>query len=355
MAEDGWPAGRTVVLYGRSGFWRLEASYARAFRELGWNIETVDADPNREDLAWWVRSRPGLRLSRHSLHLRRLASRRRNESFRSRVVESRPDLVLLVNGAFLMPETVVALRELGIPVAVYHPDAPIPGNSNHRPEHNPVAREADLCCIWSRRLAERLQRAGARKVSYLPFAWDPEVFPHVGYRPPEGPDVLFVGGWDRRRERLLEPVARRFELEIWGPDYWGARTRPGSPLRRCWRGRSLWGREAAEAVARAAITLNVLRAQNLPDGTNMRTFEVPGAGGFLLATRTTGATELYADGEAGAYFASRAELLQKIAYYLERPEERRAIARRAHETTAREHRYVHRARRILQEVESAQA
>ena len=41
----------------------------------------------------------------------------------------------------------------------------------------------------------------------------------------------------------------------------------------------------------------------------MRTFELPGAGGFLLATRTAGAAEIYPEGEAGAYFGSVGELL----------------------------------------------
>lgn len=345
----------TVLLYGRSSRSSLAASYGRAFRELGWRVECVEADPAARDLAWWARSDMARSLMRPSLRLRRLASRRRNESFNDWALERRPDLVLVINGAFLMADTVASIRRAGIPVVVFHPDAPLPGNPNHRPEHLPVVREADVCFIWSRRLMERLDEEGARRVAYLPFAWDPKVFPYIKSGSQPGPDVVFVGGWDEQREVLLEPVARHFDLQLWGPDYWGSRTRPGSPLRRCWQGRALRGREAAEVVARAGIALNVLREQNLPDGTNMRTFEVPGAGGFLLATRTRGATELFPESEAGAYFDTREELLQKIAYYLERPEKRQAIARRAHEITAREHRYVHRAQRILREVEAAGA
>lgn len=341
----------TVLLYGRSGPARLEASYARAFRELGWEVARFDADPAAGDLSWWLRSRVGRRLTKPSLRLRRWGARRRNGAFRERAFELRPDLVLLVKGAFVMPETVASLREAGIVVAVFHPDAPVPENQNHRPEHLPIMREAGVSFIWSRKLKTRLQEEGARRVAYLPFAWDPEVFPHVRDGRRTAPEVVFVGGWDEHREGLLEPVAERFDLELWGPDYWGARTRRGSPLRDCWQGRALRGHEAARTVAGADIALNILREQNLPDGTNMRTFEVPGAGGFLLATRTSGATEIYPEGEAGAYFGSVEELQEKIAYYLEHDDERHAIAQRAHEITAREHRYVHRVHRILESTE----
>lgn len=347
MSEGRGRDQRTLVLYGQLGRWCLERSYARAFEELGYHVRTFDAQPGGADLAWWARSRPGARLSRGSLCLRRLASRGRNAAFRDRVLACRPDLVFVVKGTYLMPESVSSLRRAGIPVAVFQPDAPVLGNSAYRPEHLSVVREADVTFIWSRALQRTLEMAGARTVAYLPFAWDPKVFPRVDCGTVEGADVVFVGGWDPNRERWLEPVAKHFQLKIWGPDYWGNRTRRGSRLRRSWQGHALRGPEAARTVAGAKIVLNIIRDQNLPDGTNMRTFEVPGAGGFLLATRTAGATEIYPEGEAGAYFSSVEELLEKLEHYLARPEERGAIAGRAHQITAREHRYVHRARRIL--------
>lgn len=338
----------SVVLYGRTGKRRLEASFARAFRRLGWNVARYDAEPGARDLKWWLRSRLGRRVTRRNLSLRQWGARRRNYRLRKMVSAVHPDFVLLIDGAFVMPETVEEIRDSNVPVVVFHPDAPVPENRNYRPEHLPVARAADICLIWSRQLKDRLEREGVENVIYLPFAWDPKVFPHMKKSPNHGPQVIFVGGWDRHRERWLEPVAERFQLEIWGPDYWGTRTPAGSPLRACWRGRPLHGAKASQALVQADIALNVLRKQNLPDGTNMRTFEVPGAGGFLLATRTCGAREIYTEGESGSYFRSQEELNNKIEYYLNHPDERQRIARRAHEVTARKHRYVHRARRIIE-------
>lgn len=340
----------SVVVYDRGEFWRLGPSYRRAFEELGWRAHLLDTREREDDLRWWLRSRIGHRLTRRILAARRIGSAGWNHKLASSLEDLSPDLFLIMNGTLLMPETVRRVRESGTRIAVVYADDPTRGSPNYHPEFVPVAREADLVFIWSRRLKERLEKEEDLRARYLPFGWDPAVFPKIHGRSPAGAEVVFVGGWDRRRERWLEPVARRFDLEVWGPDYWQTRTKPGSPVRECWQGRALRGREAAEAVARADIALNVFREQNLPDGTNMRTFEVPGAGGFLLSHDSSGAREVFPGGEAGAYFDTREEMLAQLERYLSSPTDRARIATAAHEIVRAGHRYVDRARAILRDL-----
>ena len=70
-----------------------------------------------------------------------------------------------------------------------------------------------------------------------------------------------------------------------------------------------------------------------------RVFEVPGAGGFLLTQPADGLERCYRDGEEIAVFDSDAELLSRIRYYLEHPDERDRVALAGHERTRREHTY----------------
>lgn len=336
-----------ILLYGHAAKYRLGTSYLQAFERIGWKVELLDLDELEAHVRPWLQSRVGRRLTAGSLTLRRLGSRRWNDRLRERARALEPDLVFLISAQMVMPETVRAVRDASGKVAVFFPDDPLPGASGAWPEQFEAAREADRAFVWSRKLAGEMEEEGAAPVEYLPFAWDPKVFPYIAQPKERDWDVVFVGGWDRHRERWLEPVAREFELRIWGPTYWGERTRPDSHVRAAWQGRALRGEEAARVIAGSPVVLNVLREQNLPDGTNMRTFEVPGAGGFLLASRTGGAREIYPEGEAAAYFGSHEELTEKISFYLEHSAERRKIARRAHEITRSNHRYVHRARRIL--------
>jgi hypothetical protein len=262
--------------------------------------------------------------------------------------------------ATLLPETVHNLRQRGIRVACFFPDNPFPPHYGSRPETLPVAREADLCLIWSERLVERLRSAGVPNPAFLPFAWDPEVFPYQGTQiQGTWPGVLFVGGWDRHREVFLEKLARHVPLRIYGPEYWGTRSMPFSRVRRCWQRTDLRQAEAARAIRESAVCLNVLRHQHIvdgvPDGLIMRHFEVPGAGGFLLSTRSGGATTLFPEGETGEYFSDLPECLEKVRSYVANESARRELVERAHAAVAAQHRYTDRAGRILRLLDEVKA
>jgi spore maturation protein CgeB len=105
--------------------------------------------------------------------------------------------------------------------------------------------------------------------------------------------------------------------------------------------------DAAGIIARSRVALNILRRQNLPDGTVMRTFEVPGCGGISLSTRTEGALAIFPEGVASAYFAGPEECASQINCLLAHPEQARDLALAAHRIVSASHRYIDRARGIL--------
>jgi hypothetical protein len=337
----------SILLYGDFTWDRLGASFGRAFEKLGHRIIPIDTRELEHNLAPWLRHRIGHRLTIRNLVLRRRGSQAWNQRLLDTVTAQRLDLVLLLNGDFVMPETIDKIRTLGVPVAIFHADNPFPPFPNNRPETLLSALACDHYYTWSKSLIPRLQAYGVKRVEYLPFAWDPLVFPTVSKPALLEYDVVFVGGWDRDREDLLTPLARLFDLKIWGPSYWRDRTRLGSPLRHCWQGSALTGQDAARVQAHAKVNLNLLRAQNLPDGTNMRTFEVPGCGGFLLSTRTLGAMEVYPEGIAAAYFDDSTECVNMINFYLKYESKRDEIIKQAHKITLTGHQYTDRAHRIL--------
>lgn len=334
------------MLYGVSDNNSLEASYKRAFKSCGHEVFNFDTQSIHQSLAPWLTNRLLHRFSIKSLQLRRWGSKKWNRRIIQVAQHLKPNMLFLVKGYLVMPETLQRLRDMGIIVFLHHPDNPFPPFASSLPETLLCAREVDCYFIWSRFLQERLQSMGIKRVEYLPFAWDPDVFPYAVSREPHC-DLIFIGGWDREREALLTSLAKRFDLKIWGPNYWKTRTRLGSPLRTCWQGKALHGSEAATEIQKSKIVLNILRQQNLPDGTNMRTFEVPGAGGFLLSNRSTGAMEVFEEGRAGAYFGSTEDMMDKIDYFLRNDSKREEIAHEAHIVVELNHRYKHRAIEII--------
>jgi spore maturation protein CgeB len=64
----------------------------------------------------------------------------------------------------------------------------------------------------------------------------------------------------------------------------------------------------------------------------MRTFEAPACGAFLLNERTPEHLKLLEENRDAAYFSSKAELVEKVRYYLWRENERERIRRSGYKT-----------------------
>jgi spore maturation protein CgeB len=331
----------------------LERSYQRAFEAIGVRTHVFPAIQFRQELNWVLRNRLAHRLTIRSNLIREKGAWRFNRSLEEAVLQSNARALLVVKGDFVMRETLHSLRSKGVRIALYYPDNPFPPHSCNRPETLPAARETDLYLIWSERLVKALKETGVSNPAFLPFAWDSEAFPYQGSQP-QGtwPGVIFLGGWDKEREEFLEQVASKIPLRIYGPDYWGTRTRARSRARQCWQGHDLRLDAAARVIRESAVCLNILRTQHvidgMPDGLIMRHFEVPGSGGFLLSTRGGGATALFHEGESGEYFSSVSECVEKAQYYIGNQVARRRLADTAHSHVASEHQYTDRARQILQ-------
>jgi len=92
------------------------------------------------------------------------------------------------------------------------------------------------------------------------------------------------------------------------------------------QGREAVGEEFSKVCNSAKIVLNVIRKQN-GSAHNMRTFEVPACGGFLLSVRTDEAKSFFEEGKEAAYFGSPEELKEKISFYLKNEELRAKTAK----------------------------
>ena len=98
-----------------------------------------------------------------------------------------------------------------------------------------------------------------------------------------------------------------------------------------------------------AINLNLVNG-NAETGLNMRHFEVTAAGGFLLCYQQPELEDHFVVGKEVVVFYNERDLLDKIEYYLARPDERAEIAMAGQRRTLSEHLYSHRLKAILARV-----
>jgi len=340
-----------VLIFGPLNTGALAASYARAFERRGMEVVRFDTEQ-----ALMQASRfSGNRVMRRALRSRLWNAVNRKAAEVAEQV--RPALIFAVKCTFFHPETIRRIRKsVGVPFVNHYPDHPYIGvrwnpreASTLRRDLIEVFRQYSILWMWERTLMERL-RADGVEAKYLPFATDPELF-----RPQsldEGlhcqacnltHDVGFVATYSRARCAEVTAV-RRHTVAIWGnnwPRKW--RTQVGQHRAHT----PVWGSAVSDIYSRAAVSLNVLNAENL-GGPNMRTFEIPASGGVMLARYSPSQNEFFPENEAAVYYRSPAEMDDKIDLLL-RDRDMRARIRRNGARLAALQTYDVRAAHVLRE------
>jgi spore maturation protein CgeB len=144
--------------------------------------------------------------------------------------------------------------------------------------------------------------------------------------------VTFVGAAHGNRRRR---VARLRALGV-----------PVSCFGYGWPSGPVDAKKIPEIMHRSVISLNFSNAR-VGYQIKARTFEIPGAGGFLLTEYAPGLEAWYRVGHEIAVFDDTEDLAAKIRYYLSRPEERDAVARAGFGRTLREHTYDIRLKEVI--------
>lgn len=197
-----------------------------------------------------------------------------------------------------------------------------------------------------------LQAIGQNNVLYLPMAALPQFHAPRALTQAEtrqyGADVAFLGaGYPNRR--MAFRALTHLDFKIWGTE---------------WEGESLLQRHVQQGGARIApetsvtiynatrINLNlhssVQSKELVPSGdfVNPRTFELASIGAFQLVDQRALMSELFEEGML-ATFRDAAEMQEKIAYYLNKPEERDAMTAKARQCVLERHTYQHRMQHLL--------
>ena len=333
---------RLLIIGNRSGS-NVGGSFARACDEIGVSFSQIESEgamrgpalPRR--LLWHFWDHKPIRL----------------EEFSAEVVEfcrtRRPSVILSTGIAPLTAEALGRIKKLGCYCTNYLTDDP--WNPSHRSRWILRALPVYDHVFTTRRVnISDLRALGVRRVSYLPFAWDPTLCPEREYSENDlqdySADIVFAGGGDLDRVPYFAALARAgFRVALYG-SYWDR----FAGTRRLARGQ-LEVSDLPKAIAGARIALCLVRRANR-DGHCMRTFEVPAAGGCMLTEDTEEHREILGrEGECVLYFRTMDEMIAKAKWLLQNNTERArlAFALRAHIRTS-SNTYANRMTQILEAV-----
>lgn len=320
---------RRVVVIADSAPGGLGASLVSSFSKLGWSVDTIGWGPWKPRL---LASAAFRRPEMGGVYRARLRSRI------DELAEGSPvGLTLVVKGPFLDPRTIEHARNrLQAPVVCWNPDSPFDHTISNRGAGIPDAIGSyDLYVTWAEDLADRLTRI-SRRVAIVPFGWDPDLHPVTEGTGEAAGRIAFVGTASPERISVLAQIAHLRPV-VFGSG-WPAID--GIEIRG-----PLVGRDMSAVVGEAKWNLNLLRPQNAASH-NMRSFEIPGAGGNQVASDSGDHRRFLGQDSRTVLFRSTRELLSLLETDPENRDERRPDLMDGHT-------YIDRVRSLLQATSSA--
>jgi spore maturation protein CgeB len=326
---------RKVLISG--AFWHgsLEESYARAFESLGWTVIRFDWEE-------FAHAHPLASMALVDKLLRTRIADRVGKWFTSTIEEKQPDLVLVIKGRRINPEKLsTAKRILSDRLLVnFNPDSPWePANSSRRLLESIPSYDAHF--TWNKQLIPSFEKASAKKVFYLPFAYDPVLHHPLKTDVADAVhDAIFVGTYSPERDELLGSLTR-CNIRIVGNDWHKAKFVPKEWI----LSKAVYGEEAVKVLGLGACSINILRPQNVTSH-NMRTFEIPATANAMLTTSSEEQSEFFVEGEEMECFSTPEALLAKIQMLSGDRKHAGMIAQKGYERV-REETYTKRARTMI--------
>lgn len=327
----------------------LQAAWAR---EHGLAFEAPAAtNTERRALPGWVQRvaapfKPMLRPLARKVGLSPRLDAQTEKILLAQIEDFRPDVVLNQDTFYVDTSFMRRVRALGNPILI--------GQVGIEPSRGVDWTVYDLMISQLPSIVEGFRKFGVRsELSHLAF--EPSILDTLPEAPVPDVDVSFVGTVSadhRQRIALLEAVAKRYDLKMWGNL---PRTIPASStLHRCFQG-EVWGVDMYQTLRRSRITLNSHIDFANREAGNMRLFEATGAGAFLLTDFKENLDTLFAPGREVVVWRSIDECLGVIDRYLNDERGRAEIAQAGQARTLTQHTYRHRTAQLLGFVDSIQA
>ncbi|MGA2188611.1 MAG: glycosyltransferase [Steroidobacteraceae bacterium] len=253
-----------------------------------------------------------------------------------------PNLVLVIMGNQLSPKTVARLRQqTKVPIVCWCQD-----HLGTMGRQYLLGAEYDAVFLKDRYMHELFtSMVKGTQFIYLPEACNPRVHRSLELTPEEGTrygcEVMIFGSLYYYRQAILQQLGQ-FRVKRWGnvPSWMVDR------LKESHAGGDIVLDEKVKAVRAARIALNTLHYAEV-NALNCRAFELAGCGAFQLISYKPVLSEHFAPGVELDAFYSVDDLIEKIRYYLQRPEKAAEIARMGQVRAHRDHTYEVRLREIV--------
>jgi|GEM_PF-128535 len=292
-----------------------------ALKDIGNRVEAIDSDPFIYNSVF--------KLFHYNLNIGPGVFKFNREVIRVALLQ-KPDIILVDNRPFLTLGTLKILKKKLVHAKIINILTDDPGGSWRRSWR--LSRST--CYFYDFHFVQReinipeLLKRGANRVELCFRSFDKNYHKHLSLSSSDKEkyacDIGFIGTYEREREAYIAfLIENGIKVSIWGngwPEgkYW-------SIIKSYYKGPSVYGDEYVKIINGMSIALHFLRKINR-DQQDSRTFEIPACKTFMLAERSWLHKLFFIEGEEAVFFTSKEELLSKLRYYLNNPNERNRIA-----------------------------
>lgn len=264
-----------------------------------------------------------------------------NRRLRKAVDRARPDVFVTLFGFDISVESLDYLRKNGIPSACWWINDPFQFQRSLK-----KAAHYDYIFSNSAGSTEQYRAAGIANAFFLPTACEPGVHHPVPSQDKYRCDVCFAGDWSPVREQILETLAERFEIKIFGP--WKKKLRTDSPLHKHLSDGFFTPAEMAAMFSSAKVVLNIHTWYETHDhGVNPRLFEATACGACQVVDWKQEIPGLFDCDMEVRHYRDQGELCRILEDLLANDAQRQSLARAAQARACGEHTYRHRMEQLL--------
>ncbi|MES2732320.1 MAG: glycosyltransferase [Bacteroidota bacterium] len=268
-----------VLVVGSDKIFAIENCYVKYLKELGVEVNQFSAqsifyDYYQKNILNKLIFKAGL----SSVYIKI------NQLFKQAVENFQPDVIWVFKGMEIFPESLQWASNKKIKLVNYNPDNPFLFSGKGSGNQN-VTKSIplyDMHFTYNLAIKKKMEDDYYLATAFLPFGFDiSEALYDECSKQEEVIKACFLGNPDKKRAFFVEALAAEgIEMDIYGNDWSKFVHHPKINIFPPVYGNELW-----KVLRRYRLQLNLMRIHN-EDSHNMRTFEVPGIGGILVAPNT---------------------------------------------------------------------
>jgi len=224
--------------------------------------------------------------------------------------EFNPDIIWIFKGMEIYPATLERIGKF-FKLANYNPDHPFiisgPGSGNKNVTRSIGLYHLHFC--YNADLQKQIREKFTSETVFLPFGFelDPEEY-EEDRKLPEISQLCFIGNPDEKRKNTVMLLAKKgIPVSVYGHNWDGTGLKKFPNVRIY---DAIYGREFWREIRRYRVQLNVFRKHN-QGSHNMRSFEIPAAGGIQLSPYSDELASFFKEGEEIFFYRNDQELLEQ--------------------------------------------